>query len=536
MIQSHTRDINIYPEFLMAKKKETKNIVSLKRTPIVAVMGHVDHGKTSLLDAIRDTEVAAGEAGGITQNTRAHQVKINDQKITFIDTPGHEAFSEMRARGAKVTDIVMLVVAADDGVQPQTKESIKFALEEKVPVIVALNKMDLPDTNLVKLKQQLSTAGLLLEEHGGDVIIVEVSAKTKKGIDELLESTLLLAEMSELKKHKVKNADGEGFVLESNLDKHLGAVSLMLIKGGEANKGDYVVYEGGYSKVRDLLDEKQVKMEKGEEGDPVWIIGLDEVLATGEVVKFVKTEKDAKLFIKKLEKGEEKMVESTEEVEEEENNLGLLAAMLNQAKIEDDINYLHLVIKASTQGTLEVVIKQLKDMEDDEVKLKILDSGTGAITEQDVKRAKAAHGLVIGFQAEIEKKVSELARKEKVLVRNYEIIYELIEEVGDVMDSLSEPVLEEIEVARAKVKKPFQLSNGTYVAGSEVIKGTVLKGYKVYILRGEERVADAKITSLKKGKNDVKEVTKGIECGIFLEPNIEVEEGDEIVCYKVEKL
>ena len=501
-------------------------------------MGHVDHGKTSLLDAIRDTKVQASEVGGITQNTRAHQIKVEDQKITFIDTPGHEAFSEMRARGARVTDIVMLVVAADDGVQPQTKESIKFALEEKVPVIVAINKVDLPGKNIAKLKQQLSSENLLLEEFGGDVMAVEVSAVKKTGLDELLESILLLAEISELEKAKVKNGSGSGFVLESHSDKHLGSVALILAKSGEVKKGYTAVYEGGYSKIRGILNESQEKQEVGEEGDPIWLIGIDEVLKTGDTVKFFEEEKDAKEFLKELEKGTESLLEEEEEDIEatEEDDLALLAEFFGAAQKEEATEYLNIVLRTDTQGTLEVVTKELEDMSDDEVKVKILDAATGELTEQDIKTAQAAKGIVIGFQVETPKKVQELARKERVLVRTYEVIYELIDEVGEVLDSLGQPIEEEIEVARARVKKAFQLSNGQYVAGCEVKKGTVLKGYKAYIERDGERSGDGKITSLKKLKNEVKEVKKGEECGILIEPNLEILEGDEIVCYKVEKL
>jgi len=431
-----------------------------------------------------------------------------------------------------------LVVAADDGVQPQTKESIKFALEEKVPVIVAINKVDLPNKNIAKLKTQLATEGLLLEDQGGDVITTEVSARKKTGLDELLENILVLSEVMELKKTKIKSGIAEGFILESTLDKHLGPVSLVLVKAGKISRGSVLVHENGYGKVRDVLDEHQQKMDEAEEGDPVWVIGLKEVLATGEVVKFVNDAKEAKEFLKKLKSGEAELVEEVREEEEagDENDLSMLAAMLSDAQKEEDIHYLNLVLKADTQGTLEAVIAQIKELEDDEVKVKILDSSTGDVTEQDVKTALNAHGIVISFQVEIPKKVQELARKERVLVRKYEIIYELIDEVSDVMDSLGEPLTEEIEVARAKVKKVFQLTNGQFVAGSEVIKGKVLKGYRVFVERGGERLADAKITSLKKGKSDVKEVNKGVECGILLEPNLETEEGDEIVCLNVEKL
>lgn len=523
-------------------KAETKKVeasTKLPRTPIIAVMGHVDHGKTSLLDAIRGTEVQASEVGGITQNTRAHQITFNEQKITFVDTPGHEAFTDMRSRGAKVTDIVMLVVAADDGVQPQTKESIKFAKESGVPMIIAINKVDLPDTKIDKLKQQLASEDVLLEEYGGDVMAVEVSALKKTGLDELLESILLLAEISELKKMQVKDGSGTAFVLESTLDENLGPVSMMLMKSGEIERGNYVVYADGYSKIREVLDESQQKLEKADEGDPVWIIGIDDVLATGEVVKFAEDEKAAKELTKRIEKGEAELNEQVEvesEDEEEDDDLDLLAELLSDAKVEEEVNYLNVVIRADTQGTLEAIVSELRKLEDDEVKVKVVDSGTGDITEKDIATAKAAHGIVIGFQVEAHTNVDEIARKDRVLVRRYKVIYELLDEVAEVMDSMGEPIIEEVEVARAKVKQPFQLSNGDWVAGSEISSGTVVKGYKIYVERKGERVHDGKITSLKKGKEDVRDVKKGQDCGILIDPNFEYQVGDSIVAYKVEKL
>lgn len=526
----------------MAKKKEkVKNVID--RTVVIAVMGHVDHGKTSLLDAIRGTKVTESEAGGITQNTRAHQITYKDHKLTFIDTPGHEAFSEMRSRGAKVTDIVLLVVAADDGVQPQTKESIKFALAEKVPVVVAINKIDLPGKNLGKLKQELSSAGLLLEEYGGEVLVNEVSATKKKGIDELLESVLLIAELQELKKDiPPAGILATAFVLEAKLDDKLGPVALMLVKSGSFKEGNFLVQEKGYARVRAVLDENQQKLPIAEQGDPVWIIGLNDVLKTGEYVNIVETEKQGKELFKNVQTGEADLLEAEKKAEVPEaeapvsDDMSMLAELLNAAQKEKDVKYLNVILKTDTQGTLEVIKQQLHDLNDEEVQIKFIDTGIGAITERDITKAKAAHGIVIGFQLPLSKKIELAAKKERVLARNYEVIYELIDEIAEALDSMAAPVTEKVEVARAKVKEVFVLSNKQVVAGSEVIKGTVIKGYKVFVERGGIEIGEAKITSLKQLKKEVKEIKKGLDCGILLEPSIALEIGDEIVCFKIEKV
>ena len=524
-------------------KKDKQKQYDIARTPVIAVMGHVNHGKTSLLDIIRKTHVQESEAGGITQNTRAHQIDYKEFKLTFIDTPGHEAFSEMRSRGAKATDIVLLVVAADDGVQPQTKESINFAKKAGVPVVVAINKIDLPGKNLDKLKQELSSAGLLLEEYGGDVIVNEVSAKKELHIENLLESILLVAELANLKVIKnPKEGEAQGFVLESNLDKNLGPVALVLIQAGEVEGRNYLAYSGKVDKIRSLLDENQNKLEIAKQGDPVWLTGLNQVLKTGEIVTFCENEKQAKKYASMSGK-QEILIPQVEEVEEPDTEVSteadeeLLASLIYSAKTEEEIKYLNVVLKTSTSGTLEAVADQLENLDSEKVKIKVIYSGVGKISEKDIQTAKAAYGIVIGFQVLPDKKIAEIAEKEKVLVKNYEIIYEMLDELGEVLDSMEEPVFEEIEVSRALVKQVFVLSNGKSVAGCSVEKGNVVKGYKIYVLRDGIRLEqEAKIVELKKQKNEVKEVKKGEECGSLLEPNIELKESDIIVCYRQEKL
>jgi len=507
----------------------------LLRTPVVAVMGHVDHGKTTLLDAIRGTSVTATEAGGITQNTRAHQIVFKGHKITFIDTPGHEAFSNMRSRGAKVTDIVLLVVAADDGVQPQTKESIKFAQQQKVPIIVALNKIDVPGKNINKLKQELTTAGLLLEEYGGDVMLVEVSALKKIGIDNLLERLLLIAEMNELKFEKPQNVHGRLFILESNLDNRRGPVALGIVKAGKIGALDYLVHGPVHTRLRSLLDSEQRPIVEAEQGDPVWIVGLDSVFKTGEMIDFVETEKEAHELAQKYEQAE-KVALAPEADAGEISDLDLLASLVGAQQKEAEIKYINIVLKTDVEGTLEAVKEQLMALNDEAVQIKIMREGTGQITEEDVLTAKSSKGLVIGFQVSMDKHVTEVAKKEKVIVRNYDIIYTLIDELAGAMDGLLEPVEQEVEIARAHVKKVFKLSNGMYVGGSEIIKGTLVRGSKVYIQRGEERVGTGKVTLLKVLKDEVKEVKKGIDCGIMIEPNLELQEGDEIVSFRIDKV
>lgn len=520
----------------MSKTKK-KSEFDLPRTPVVAVMGHVDHGKTTLLDTIRGTKVVDTEAGGITQNTRAHQIEYKGNKLTFIDTPGHEAFSAMRSRGAIVTDIVLLVVAADDGVQPQTKESIEFALREKVPVIVAINKMDIPGKKLEKLKQELTSAGLAIEEYGGDVMVVEVSALKGTNIDELVERILVLSELSELKlEQPEESTTGNGFVLLSSLDKNLGPVSMVLMQSGEVEMGSRAIFGNEEQKIRSLFDEFNKPKEKALQGDPVWIIGLKEVLPTGQILKFSKDQKQAKQYLKHQEQIINEQDSSSESVQEElvAEDEDILSQLLADAKREEEIKYLNVVLKADSSGTLEAVEHQLEVLASDDVKIKVIQSGTGEITEKDIIRAKAAYGIVIGFQVEPSNKIVDLAKKEKVLVRNFAIIYDLIDELGEVMDSMEEPVTEDVEISRAKVKQVFKLSDGSHVAGSEVKKGTVLKGYKVFVEREGERIHDARITELRKLKREVKEVKKGEDCGIKLTPDFELLEGDEIVCFKVE--
>ncbi len=529
----------------MARISKNKKEYIIKQPPVVTMLGHVDHGKTSILDAIRGTKVQSCEAGGITQSVRAHQIthktKNNEEyKITFIDTPGHKAFSQMRSRGAKVTDIVVLVVAANDGVQPQTIEAIEFAHESKVPIIVALNKIDLKDTNKSKAIRELSDNGVQVEKLGGDIICIETSAKTQKGLDELLDAILLTAEINITKETKPTKGKAEAVVIESTTDKSLGIISFCLIKSGNINTRDFALWDNNQSRIRAFKDENFCNKKTASTSEPVWITGFDEEIPIGETIHFYekaedikKENKDEKPKQKKEPKETTKENEDTEELDED-----TLVKLLGEND-KNDFTELKIILKSESQGTLEAAIKELKKLSTNEVKIKIINSSTGDISEDDIFKAKDSDGIVIGFKSYLPKKNAKIARIEKVLVRNYEIIYELLEEIAEVLESMKDPEEKEVEVARTKIKKVFELSDGTKIAGCEVINGTVVKGYQCFVerpsLKKDNRLGESKIVSLRNKKEEVRESEKNTECGIQLDPEINIEKNDEIVCFKIEK-
>ena len=524
----------------MAKKKSTKKAKTARaefRTPIVAVMGHVDHGKTTLLDSLRGASVVETEAGGITQNTRAHQIVTDSgNKITFIDTPGHEAFSQMRERGAEVTDIVLLIVAADDGLQPQTIESIKFAQETGTPIIVAINKVDLKVKTLDKVKSELANQDVSIEEYGGDVMAFEISALKKTGLKELVEGIELFAEVSELKSNKVQNENttAEAYVLESQLDKKMGSVALCILKAGKLAGREAVVTSEHTFRTRALLDEFQKPVKEVHESDPFWITGLRKPLETGETIYFTENEKVAKELQRTIFRETE-----TEAVTSEVSTSDLIAQMFQQqteASEGVEQKSLPVVVKSATQGTLEAVLNELDKLNTEDVKLNILEASVGAVSERDIERVKIAKGIILAFQLPINKKITDIARRERVLLRNYEIIYEMLEEVEAAMEGLLEPAEYEVEVARATVKQIFTLTDKSIIAGCEVTSGTMTRGYDAWVERGEEEVGRGKIANLRILKDEVKEVKKGFECGILISPTVEeIAEGDEIVAFKREK-
>lgn len=526
----------------MARKKKLK-IKAADKPPVVTMLGHVNHGKTSILDAIRGTRVQTGEAGGITQNVRAHRVIYKDKKgvehkLTFIDTPGHEAFTQMRARGASVTDIAVLVVAVDDGVQPQTKEAAKYAQEAKVPIIVVLNKIDIAGVNKAKVKRDLANIGVQVEELGGDVMCVEVSAKKKKGINELLESILLVSEISGLSKTKPKKGSCEMVILESTIDRCLGPINLVLIKAGEIEVGNTLAWGKKPAKIRAIKDEFFQDIEKASDSDAVWLAGFPSQLPVGETIFAYADEK----LLKQAQKEEAKIEikeETSEETLEDELTPEFLSQILKGKENAKQSSELHLIARSENQGTLEVMLGELSKLSTDDIKLNIIHSGTGEITREDILQAKDLNGVVIGFKSCVPKRIQRIAQIEKVLVKNYEIIYTMLDEVKEVLESLRKPVEQEVEVARAQVKKVFVLTNGTKIAGSKVIKGTVLKGYSCYIerpsLKKHSRIGNGKIVSLRHAKEEIHEAGKGAECGIQIEPPIEVKKDDEVVCYKIER-
>lgn len=513
------------------KLKEQKT-----RTPVVAVMGHVDHGKTSFLDAIRGSRVAEKEVGGITQNTRAHEVVTSSGfKITFIDTPGHEAFSSMRERGAMVTDFVLLIVAADDGVQPQTKESIEFAQKNNVPIIVAINKIDLEGVKIEKIKKTLASYGVVIEEYGGDNLCFLISAKEKKGLNELLEGIELLSEIHGLKPALVsENLTGKAFVLESSQDKNRGNVALCILKEGHLTDKTYGFTNEQIFKVRAFLNEDQKQIAEVFESCPFWVTGLKKTLKVGEYLYFAETEEKARQFSQNL--NIEKKDSSTVQIDPE-SLFSQLLMKREEAKLGIEQKELNLIVKASTEGTLEAILKKLKEIKTSESKVNILHSKTGEVSEDDIIRAKLAKGIIVTFQLPPSKKIESFAKQEKVLLRNYEVIYEMFDEVAEVLESMGEPIEEEVDIAKAKVKQVFVLSDGSIVAGVEVVSGIFIKGYRVKILdlNGKE-IGRGKISSLKVLKNEVKEVKKGSDCGVVIDPKIEnIEEGFILVAFKIEK-
>lgn len=515
------------------------------RQPIVAVMGHVDHGKTTFLDSIRGANIADKEHGGITQNTRAHEVITpNKKQITFIDTPGHEAFSKMRERGAKVTDFVLLMVAADDGLQPQTKESIEFAKEHNVPIIVAINKIDLEGVQVEKVKQELSSFGVLIEEYGGDVMCFEISAKNNTGLNEVLEGIELMAEINELKPREFKEEEkviGEAFVLESQKDKNIGYSVLCVLKGGNLKGMQFGVTVDGTFKARGYFDDEGNPIKEVHESQPFTVIGPKTDLPTGDIINFVINEVDGKNLFQKIESGE---VSDEADIDDTKDLESLFAQMLvdrEEKKQGVEQKLLNVILRTSTQGTLEAVEEQLKNLETEESKVKILQKGTGSVTEDDLEMAKIAKGIVLSFQVSVPNKIKTIAKKEKILVRKYEVIYDLVDEIADVLDSMDAPSEQEVEMGRAKILKIFELSDGSQVAGSQVSDGKFMKGYTVKIIRNsgkeEVEVDRAKIRNVKQNKEEVKQVKKGQECGLLLDHVVDdLQEGDEIVAFRVEKV
>ncbi|HOV78726.1 MAG TPA: translation initiation factor IF-2 [Bacillota bacterium] len=509
----------------MVMQEEQDNPEDLEYRPcIVTVMGHVDHGKTSLLDAIRQTNVTATEAGGITQHIGAYQVEHNGKKITFVDTPGHEAFTAMRARGAQVTDIAILVVAADDGVMPQTVEALNHAKDARVPVIVAINKIDKPGANADRVKQQLTEHGLVAEEWGGDTICVNVSAVKREGITELLEMILLVAEMNEFKANP--NRPARGTVIEAELDKGRGPVATVLVQRGTLNIGDNIIAGSTYGRVRAMMDDKGRRIKKAGPSTPVEVLGFSEVPQAGDIFVVVEDEKLARnIAIRRQARKREEELKSGTRVSLED--------LFNQIK-EGKIKELGIIIKADVQGSVEALRQSLERLNTGEVKVNIIHGGVGAISETDIMLASASNAIVIGFNVRPDVNARKAAENEKVDVRLYRVIYDAIEDVRAAMSGLLEPEYREVLLGRAEIRKIFRASKVGTIAGCYVLEGKIERDAGVRVVRDGIVVYEGKLDSLKRFKDDVKEVLQGYECGITLEKFGEIQEGDIIEAFTVE--
>ena len=509
-------------ELLREDEEDEKKLK--KRPPVVCVMGHVDHGKTSLLDAIRNTHVIAGEAGGITQHIGASVVEVNGEKITFLDTPGHEAFTAMRMRGASSTDIAILVVAADDGVMPQTVEAINHAKAAGIDIIVAVNKIDKPAANVERVKQELTEYELIAEDWGGSTIFVPVSAKTGEGIDELMEMILLTAEMAELKANPNRRA--RGLVIEAELDKGKGPVATVLVQKGTLRIGDPIAAGSAYGKVRAMMDDKGRRVKEAGPSTPVEILGLNDVPNAGEVFVGCGNEKEARNFADTfIRQGRVKMLDETK-------SRMSLDDLFNQIQ-EGNLKELGIIVKADVQGSVEAIKQSLVKLSNDEVVVKIIHGGVGAINESDVSLAAASNAIIIGFNVRPDATAKETAEREGVDMRLYRVIYNAIEDVEAAMKGMLEPVYEEKVLGHAEVRQTFKASGVGTIAGSYVLDGVIERDSNVRITRDGIVIYDGKLASLKRFKDDVKEAKTGYECGCVFERFNDVKEGDIIEAFKM---
>lgn len=511
-----------------AFREEVDDEADLKeRPPVVVVMGHVDHGKTSLLDAIRHSHVTAREAGGITQHIGAYTVSINDKPITFLDTPGHEAFTAMRMRGAQVTDIAILVVAADDGVMPQTIEAINHAKAAGVEIIVAINKIDKPGANPDRVKQELVEYGLVSEDWGGDTICVPVSAVSKEGIDNLLEMIILVAEMKELKANPNKRARGN--IIEAQLDKGRGAVATVLVQSGTLNVGDPIVAGSSYGRIRAMMNDKGQKVKKAGPSVPVEILGLNEVPMAGDMFYVAESEKKARQVAESvIAKGREELIKDTPQKVS-------LDDLFNQIQ-SGSVKELNIVIKADVQGSVEAVKQSLEKLSNDEVRIRTIHGGVGAVTESDVMLASASNAIIIGFNVRPEASAKNVAEDQKVDIRLYRVIYNAIEDITAAMKGMLDPVYEEKIVGHAEIRQLFKASGVGTIGGSYVTDGKFVRNAKVRIVRDGIVVYDGELATLRRFKDDVKEVNAGYECGLLFNKFNDIKEGDIVEAFVMEEI
>jgi len=512
---------------LAAKKKQTKEKKKTgkelpHRPPVVTIMGHVDHGKTRLLDAIRQTNVMDSEVGGITQHIGAYQVVVKDQKITFLDTPGHEAFTAMRARGAQVTDITILVVAADDGVMPQTLEAIDHAKAAGVPILVAINKIDKANANLDTVKKQLSDADLVIEEWGGDVICVATSAKNKKGIPDVLENLLLLAEIEDLRANPLQEATG--VVIEANMDRTKGPMATMLVQNGTLKMGETIVVGNTWGRVKAMFNDMGKRVRKAGPSTPVAILGLGSVPEVGDTLKLVVNEKQARALVQK--RKNQAVKKGTETV-----SLTNIYDKISAGQIKE----LNVILKADVQGSIEPIKNSLKQLGSEKLQVRVIRSAIGNVSESDVLLAVASNGLIIGFNVGIEEGARQLAETENIDIRSYNIIYKLIEDIEKALKGLLEPTIIEVVHGRADVRAVFKGSKKARVAGCYVTEGKVNRSSLVRVKRKDEVMAESEVISLRRFKDDVNEVTSGYECGIGFKDYNNYKEGDILEFYHKEK-
>ena len=494
----------------------------VSRPPVVCVMGHVDHGKTSLLDAIRETNVTSREAGGITQHIGAYVTEINGEKITFLDTPGHEAFTSMRMRGAQATDIAILVVAADDGVMPQTVEAINHAKAAGVQIIVAVNKIDKPSANVERVKQELVEYELIAEDWGGDTVFVPVSAHTGEGIDQLLEMIILTAEVEELKANPDRLA--RGVVIEAKLDKGRGPVATILVQKGTLHVGDNIAVGAAYGKIRAMMDDRGRRVKEALPSTPVEILGLHDVPDAGEIFMATENDKEARNIAETyVAQGREKLLDDTKA----KLTLDGLFSQIQAGNIKE----LNIIVKADVQGSVEAVKQSLLKLTNEEVAVRVIHAGVGAINESDVSLASASNAIIIGFNVRPDNTAKDIADREKVDVRLYRVIYDAIEDVEAAMKGMLDPEYEEKVIAHLEVRQTFKASGVGTIAGSYVLDGKIERGSKIRISREGELVFEGEMASLKRFKDDVKEVAAGYECGIVAQDFNDIHEGDQIEAY-----
>lgn len=519
--EKETGEIPLWRRLIMDEKSE--HLVA--RPPVVTILGHVDHGKTTLLDAIRHTEVAAGEAGGITQHIGAYQIEINGRHITFLDTPGHAAFTAMRARGAQGADIVVLVVAANDGVMPQTREAIAHAKAARVPILVALNKIDRPDANPDFVKRQLAELDLVPDDWGGNTLIVPVSAKQRTGLEDLLEAILLIADSNDIR----ANPNGKvfGTVVEAQVDRAKGVVATLLVQNGTIEQGDIIVAGKALGKLKALFDHRGRKLRRAGPSTPVQVMGFSEVPEVGEVFTSYSNEREARLVVE-----ERKLKDQTPILSAAKISLEELFSRV-QAGEQKELN---LILKADVQGSLEPIINEVKELGKGDIRINILYAETGNIGESDVLLASASKAILIGFNVSADASTHRLAEAEGVSIRQYDIIYRLTEDLEKALKGMLAPTFREVNLGRAEVLAVFNVSKFGNIAGCKVVQGEIRRNGRARVLRGGTQLFDGEIGSLKIVRDDVREVRQGFECGISVKGFTEIQVGDSIICYTLERV